>query len=226
MIKTIADLHTHTFLSDGVLSPCELIHRAFLNGYQVIGLTDHVGLGTMERVLAELREERRLAEKYWAIKILVGVELTHVPAAAISELAKRAKDLGADLVVVHGETLVEPVEPGTNRAAVSCPEVDVLAHPGLLTEEEARLAVENGVFLELSSRRGHCLANGHVAALARKTGAHLLINSDGHQPSDLLTWEFVSRVGRGAGLDAAELEQVMCENPQKLLRKIKGCAKD
>ncbi|NLM37619.1 MAG: histidinol phosphate phosphatase domain-containing protein [Firmicutes bacterium] len=225
MDKPITDFHTHTFLSDGVLSPIELLHRAFLNGYQVIGLTDHVGLGTMERVLAELREERRLAEKYWALKILVGVELTHVPAAAVSELAKRAKHLGADLVVVHGETLVEPVEPGTDRAAVSCPEVDILAHPGLLTEEEAKLAAQNGVFLELSSRRGHSLANGHVAALARKTGAPLLINSDSHEPDDLLTWEFASRIGRGAGLDATELKQVMGEAPQRLLRKLKGCAK-
>ena len=176
MTKAVADFHTHTFLSDGVLSPCELIHRASLNGYQIIGVTDHVGIGTMERVLRELREECRLAEKYWAIKTLVGVELTHVPAAAIADLAKQAKGLGADLVVVHGETLVEPLEPGTNRAAVSCPAVDILAHPGLLTAEEAELAAENGVFLELSARRGHALANGHVAALARKTGASLLIN--------------------------------------------------
>ena len=200
MAKAIADFHTHTFLSDGVLSPCELIHRALLNGYQMIGVSDHVGLGSMERVLRELREECRLAEKYWAIKTLVGVELTHVPAAAIHDLAKQAKGLGADLVVVHGETLVEPVEAGTNRAAVSCPEVDVLAHPGLITAEEVELAAKNGVFLELSARRGHALANGHVAALARKAGAYLLINSDSHQPADLLTWEFMYRVGRGRGL--------------------------
>lgn len=225
MAKAVADFHTHTFLSDGVLSPCELIHRAMINGYQMIGLTDHVGLGTMERVISELRKECRLAEKYWKIKVLVGVELTHVPAAAIAELAKEAKRLGADLVVVHGETIVEPVEPGTNWAAVNCPEVDILAHPGLLTEAEAECAAANGVFLELSARRGHALTNGHVAALARRTGAALLINSDSHQPADLLTWEFVSQVGRGAGLNTAELEEVMRTAPQKLLRKLEGCAK-
>ncbi|NLW59778.1 MAG: histidinol phosphate phosphatase domain-containing protein [Firmicutes bacterium] len=225
MTKAVADFHTHTFLSDGVLSPCELIRRAAVNGYQIIGITDHVGLGSMERILTELRKECRLVEKYWALELLVGVELTHVPAAAISDLAKEAKRLGADLVVVHGETLVEPVEPGTNRAAVSCPEVDILAHPGLLTEAEAELAAQNGVFLELSARRGHAYANGHVAALARKSGAALIINSDSHQPADLLTWEFMSQVGRGAGLDAAEVEKVMREAPQRLLRKVKGCAK-
>ena len=226
MINRIADFHTHTFLSDGVLSPCELIRRAVVSGYHLIGLTDHVGAATMERVLKELRTERDLAEKYWGIKVLVGVELTHVPAQSVPILAKEAKKLGADLVVVHGETLVEPVEPGTNRAAVSCREVDVLAHPGLITREEVELAAENHVFLELSARRGHALANGHVASLARQTGAGLVLNSDSHQPEDLLTWEFAYRVGRGAGLSAAEVEQVLAEAPRKLLRRLEKRGKN
>ncbi len=216
----IGDFHTHTFLSDGVLSPCELIRRAVVSGYHLIGLTDHVGAATMARVLKELRAERDLVEKYWGIKALVGVELTHVPAQSVSTLAKEAKKLGADLVVVHGETLTEPVEPGTNRAAVGCREVDILAHPGLLTWEEAELAAENGVFLELSARQGHSLANGHVASVARQTGANLVLNSDCHQPENMLTWEFAYRVGRGAGLSEAEVEQVLVEAPRKLLRRL------
>lgn len=220
LTREIADFHTHTFLSDGVLSPSELVRRAVVNGYHLIGLTDHVGAATMERVLKELRAESDLAEKYWGIKALVGVELTHVPAHSVPVLAKQAKKLGADLVVVHGETLVEPVEPGTNRAAVGCREVDILAHPGLLTREEAELAAENGVFLELSARRGHSLANGHVASLARQTGVDLVLNSDCHQPENLLTWEFGYRVGRGAGLSEEEVEQMLVEAPRKLLRRL------
>ena len=45
------DFHTHTFLSDGVLSPVELIRRAVSNGYTAIAVTDHAGLGDQERVL-------------------------------------------------------------------------------------------------------------------------------------------------------------------------------
>lgn len=220
MPREIADFHTHTFLSDGGLSPSELIRRAAVNGYHLIGLTDHVGAATLARVLSELRAEKELVEEYWGIKVLVGVELTHVPAGAIPVLAKEAKGLGADLVVVHGETLVEPVEPGTNRAAVSCREVDILAHPGLLTREEAELAAENGVFLELSARPGHAFANGHVAALARQTGAALVLDSDTHQPEDLLTWEFAYRVAQGAGLCGAEVEKMLVEAPRRLLRKL------
>ena len=50
-------------------------------------------------------------------------------------------------VVVHGETLVEPVEPGTNRAAVSCPEVDILAHPGCLPKRRRNLPPKTVFFL-------------------------------------------------------------------------------
>ena len=42
------DFHTHTFLSDGVLSPIELIRRAFVRGYRGMAVTDHVGLGNVD----------------------------------------------------------------------------------------------------------------------------------------------------------------------------------
>ena len=112
------DFHTHSFFSDGVLSPIELIRRAHVAGYRAIAVTDHVGLANIEQVIREVSRDCLLAEKHWGIKALPGVELTHIPAAAIGECAKLAKKCGAKVVVVHGETPVEPVEPGTNRAAL------------------------------------------------------------------------------------------------------------
>ena len=47
------------------------------------------------------------------------------------------KIANVDDLVLRDQRPVEPVEPGTNLAAASCPDVDVLAHPGLLTAEEA-----------------------------------------------------------------------------------------
>ena len=150
----IYDFHTHTFLSDGALSPIELIRRAYVRGYGVIAVTDHVGLEEQERVIKTLVGECRRASEEWDILAIPGVEITHVPKNLIAEAAQRAKDLGAQIVVVHGETIVEPVEPGSNLAALKSPCVDILAHPGIITEEEAALAAENEVFLEISSRRG------------------------------------------------------------------------
>lgn len=213
----VYDFHTHSFLSDGELSPVELIRRAGVKGYQAIAVTDHVGPGNMERVLKELIKECRLAEKYWPITAIPGVELTHVPAGSIPGLAREARDLGAELVVVHGETLVEPVESGTNRAAVSCPLVDILAHPGLLTEEEAKMALANEVFIEITARGGHNVSNGHVVQIGRKVGVKFVVDSDTHQPDNLLTESWAKTVAKGAGLDEAEVEEATVENPLQIL---------
>ena len=172
------DFHTHTFLSDGELSPIELIRRAYVQGYQAMAVTDHVGVGNLELVVKTLVVDCGAASSRWDILVLPGVEITHVPKEDIDMVARTAKELGARIVVVHGETVVEPVEPGTNRAAVSSGAVDVLAHPGLIEYDDARLAAERGVFLEVSARKGHSLANGHVVKMASLTGALTLLDSD------------------------------------------------
>ncbi|MDQ3700530.1 MAG: histidinol phosphate phosphatase domain-containing protein, partial [Chloroflexota bacterium] len=105
------DFHSHSFLSDGVLSPVELIRRAQVAGYAAIAVTDHAGPGNLEYVLDQLGRECEVASEHWPIIALPGVELTHVPAPAIAGLARRARAAGARIVVVHGETVAEPVEP-------------------------------------------------------------------------------------------------------------------
>ena len=103
-------------------------------------------------------------------------------------------------MVVHGETIVEPVIEGTNWSAVNCPEVDILAHPGLITIEEVEVAKENGILLEISSRRGHSLGNGHVAKLAVEVGADMVLNTDTHKPGDLISYEMAYKVAQGRRL--------------------------
>jgi histidinol phosphatase-like PHP family hydrolase len=214
------DFHTHTFLSDGVLSPIELIRRAGVRGYRVIGVTDHVGPGNVEHVVKTLVTDCRAASSRWNILALPGVEITHVPKEDIDEVARTAKGLGAKLVVVHGETPVEPVEPGTNLAAILSDSVDVVAHPGLIEPEDARLASERGVFLEISARKGHSLANGHVVKAAAQAGALTVLDSDAHAPEDLLTPEITQKVALGAGLDTEEAHLLLSKNPERLLAKL------
>lgn len=217
----IYDFHTHTFLSDGVLSPIELIRCATSppHNYRVIALTDHAGSGSLQRIISEIKEDCQIASAHWGIIAIPGVELTHLPTRAIAPAAKRAKQFGAQLVIVHGETIVEPVEKGTNLAALQSPDVDILAHPGLLTYEEAMLAATNDIFIEISARKGHCLTNGHVARLAQTTGIKLLLGSDSHESSDLLTPTFATSVIEGAGLKE-QLHKVMNDNPLALLSKL------
>ncbi len=216
------DFHTHSFFSDGVLSPIELIRRAHVAGYRAIAVTDHVGLANMEQIIREVTKDCLMAEKHWGIKALPGVELTHIPAAVIGECAKYAKSLGARIVVVHGETPVEPVEPGTNRAALMSSYVDILAHPGFLTTEEAQIAVVNDIYLEVTARGGHSLTNGHVVKVGLAVGAKLIVNSDAHTPDNIMKDGFASKVAQGAGIPVERLESVLLTHPLELLKRLEN----
>ncbi|MDY6966056.1 MAG: histidinol phosphate phosphatase domain-containing protein [Halobacteriota archaeon] len=213
------DFHTHTILSDGELIPSELVRRAFVNGYKGIGLTDHVDFANIDHVLSGLKKAKLLEEDL-DIKVIVGVEITHVPPSKIDRLVSKAKNGGAELVVVHGETVVEPVFASTNLSAVKNVDVDILAHPGLITPEEVKFAEENEVFLEITSRKGHNTTNGHVARVAEASKARLLVNTDAHSPDDLITGEFALKVALGAGLPEKDADETINKNPYKLLEKL------
>ncbi|HTX43813.1 MAG TPA: histidinol phosphate phosphatase domain-containing protein [Methanocella sp.] len=212
------DLHTHTLFSDGELTPSELVRRAKVCGYEAIALTDHADFTNIDFLLKGAKKARYLEEGY-DIKVLAGVEITHVPPKLIPSLARLAKESGAEIVVVHGESPVEPVAALTNLAAVECGDVDILAHPGFITEEEAKLAADHGVCLEITSRYGHNVTNGHVAQMGKQAGAKLVVNSDTHSPGDLVTGEKALVVARGAGLTEQEARDAL-ENSKGLLMKI------
>ena len=218
--EMVYDFHTHTSISDGVLSPLELVRRALINGYKAIGITDHAGIGYLERLIKEITADCVLAEKHWNIAAIPGVELTHVPAAAIAQAARKAKERGGRLVVVQGETIAEPVEPGTNMAALKSPHVDILAHPGMITIEEAKVAAAGGIYLEITARKQHSPPNKHVAEMARRAGAKLIVDSDAHDELDLLTSESAFNIARNANLTEAEIVEALQTNPQALLRKL------
>ncbi|MDP2719496.1 MAG: histidinol phosphate phosphatase domain-containing protein [Dehalococcoidia bacterium] len=216
----VYDFHTHSFLSDGDLLPIELIRRALARGYKALAITDHAGAGNLENVIKTVSADCEMARKAWDFLAIPGVELTHVPANMVDELARTAKKMGAWVVVAHGESPVEPVEKGSNGAALSSRAVDILAHPGMLSTKDAALAAANGIFVEITARKGHCLTNGHVASLARRTGMKLLVNSDAHDCDDLLTGAAARAVAMGAGLGRNMSYQTLFINPKLLLQKL------
>jgi histidinol phosphatase-like PHP family hydrolase len=211
------DLHTHSFLSDGALLPSEMLRRVEVMGYGVLAITDHADASNLEELLVQLNRLSQQEAHGFNVVLIPGVELTHVPPTRIPALAMHARRLGARLVVVHGETPAEPVAPGTNRAAVECPEVDILAHPGFITEEEAAFAASNGIALELTARGGHNITNGHVAQVARRTGAKLVINTDAHTPRDFMDQSRARLVALGAGLNEEEAEAALVSNAWELV---------
>lgn len=212
------DFHSHTVFSDGAFIPSELVRRAEVAGYRAIGLTDHGDSSNLDIVIPALVKASKALEEQFSIKVIPGIELTHVPPKLIPSLEWDARELGAKIVIVHGETIVEPVPEGTNRAALES-DIDVLAHPGLITEEEVKLAKANNICLEITGRKGHCLTNGHVARLAIKVGAKLVINSDTHGPGDLMSLDFARKVAIGAGLSEKEFKKCRL-NAEELLKKV------
>ncbi|MBW2171526.1 MAG: histidinol phosphate phosphatase domain-containing protein [Deltaproteobacteria bacterium] len=193
------DLHTHSIFSDGVLVPSELVRRAEVHGVEAIAITDHADASNLDFIIPRIVAVAEALNDVKHIRVIPGIELTHIPPSHIPSLADQARSLGAKVVVLHGETIVEPVKLGTNRAGLRA-DIDILAHPGLITDEEAAMAAENGVFLEITARKGHSLTNGHVAKLAKKHGAGLVLNSDAHEPSDLITPKQAEQIALGAGL--------------------------
>jgi histidinol phosphatase-like PHP family hydrolase len=95
--------------------------------------------------------------------------------------------------------------------------VDILAHPGLITEEEVKLAGDNNKFLEITSRKGHSITNGYVAKIAGKYNVNLVLNTDAHAPEDLIDLEFGKTVLKGAGIK--NIESVL-KNSEIIVEKI------
>lgn len=213
------DLHIHSVFSDGELIPAEIIRRLAVLGFKGLAITDHADPSNLELIVPRVARACREIGSLFGITAVAGIELTHNPPEMIGQLVREARRIGAAIVVVHGETSIEPVAPGTNRAAIEA-KADILAHPGMITGEDVKLAVENEVLLELSGRKGHCLSNGHVAMLAKQHGAGLVINSDSHAPSDFFSIGSQKSVGLGAGLTAEEVEAAI-GNSKKLLEKAK-----
>ncbi len=215
------DLHCHTLLSDGELLPVELARRALVMGHIAVAATDHASISNLDRLINDVKAEAELV-RAWDMDLLAGVEITHVPVKKLDEVIAAARRKGAEIIVVHGETVTEPVERGTNAVAVNNPDVDILAHPGFITLDEAQWAKDNDVVLEITSRKGHNATNGHVASMALEVGAKMVVDTDTHAPSDLIDYDTALKVAMGAGLPRTEAEKAVRDTPLELLRKVKG----
>ena len=214
------DLHTHSIFSDGELVPSELAQRACAAGYSTIAITDHADHSNIDFIIPRIIRVCEIITAKGNIQVLPGLELTHVDPADIATLVSEARKLGAKILIVHGETLTEPVPPGTNLAAIQAG-ADILAHPGLITEEEGRLAASKGVYLEITTRRGHSLTNGHVASVARKCGALLVLNNDTHAPGDFVGPQMAANIARGAGMSEEEVN-AMFNNSKNLIQRARA----
>ncbi|HPP66314.1 MAG TPA: histidinol phosphate phosphatase domain-containing protein [bacterium] len=201
------DLHTHSLLSDGALLPSELVRRAEEKGYIAMAMTDHVDASNFEFVIPSIIKVCENLNNSMDIRVIPGCEITHVPPDDIKKLASLCRQLGAKIIVVHGETLVEPVKVGTNHAALDS-DIDILAHPGLLSEDDAKIAAKRNIAIEISTRHGHCLGNGNIVKLWEKYNFPAVLNTDTHSPENLIELNFAKRVLLCAGVEESKLQTI------------------
>lgn len=213
------DLHTHTLFSDGVLLPSELVYRGKVKGYKAIALTDHADFSNIDFILPRIVKISKLLTSQYNINVIPGIELTCVPPDLILKAKLIAKKMGAKIILVHGESIAEPVPKGTNLKAILA-EVDILAHPGRIKEDEVKLAAQKNVYLELTTRKLHAKSNPHIYHLARKYKVKLILSSDAHQPEDLLEQTIVENILKS--INTSSLTHLI-DNAKELVRKcLKG----
>ena len=69
--RALADFHTHTLRSDGILTPAELVTAAAASGVKVLAITDH-------DTLAGVRELRASGETPAGLEVIPGIEINTV----------------------------------------------------------------------------------------------------------------------------------------------------
>ncbi len=213
------DLHCHSLLSDGALLPSEIAVRYMAKGYKAIAITDHADYSNIESCIDGMINFIQHCSRRSPIKVLPGIELTHLSLEQFKPLAKYARNRGIKVILAHGETLMEPVLKGTNLAALKA-DIDILAHPGLITDQEVKLAKEKNIFLEITARRGHCDTNLHVVEKAHKFGAKLILNNDSHHPDDILEPGVLKKIALSAGVSRKQIEKIY-KDTEHFIKKVK-----
>jgi putative hydrolase len=214
------NLHTHSLLSDGCLLPSEIAVRYLAAGYKVVAITDHVDYSNIDLVIPAILKFTRNWPKDSKIRVLPGVELTHLPLGQFASMVKYCRKKGIKIIVGHGQTTAEPVFQGTNRAALEAG-VDILAHPGYISDDDAKLAKDRGVFLEITSRKSHSLTNAFVVKQALKFKAKMILNHDSHDPEDIISPAQLRKVGIKAGLSPSQVASIY-KDTAKFLEKIQS----
>ena len=148
-----ADLHCHSVVSDGTLTPEVLAQRAKANGVELWSLTDHDEIGGQDRAIAAAQAEglpyltgAEISVTFAGVTVhILGLGFDHTDPALVEGLRQtrggreqRARDMGEDLARVG--------IPGVYEGALK-----YVGNPELISRSHfARYLVEIGVCQEIS----------------------------------------------------------------------------
>ncbi len=197
------DLHMHTTATDGRADAATMARAARAAGLEYIGITDHsqalaMAKGLDEtRALAHAAAVRGVNGQIDGITLLAGIECDIRPDGTMDLANDCLAALDFVVASVHSAFGQSP-EQMTDRllTAVSCPWVDILAHPtGRLilrrapypfdVERVFAAAAAAGVALEINGQADRLDLDDSHARLARTLGVRLVVSSDAHSPAAL-----------------------------------------
>ncbi len=155
------------------------------------------------QTLRETQKQIRTFSVYYDVHTYFAVKLMHIPPALLEEAILQYRFAGIEIVGVYGESISDTVEEGTNFAACNA-KADILYCPGLIDEKAAETAAKNQVFLEISTNKKHAYCNAHIANIAHKNGAQLVLGSDAMCMEEIHNPDMQNLICKGAGLKIQE----------------------
>lgn len=158
----------------------------------------------VEQIKNYQKEVRELSI-YYNAQAFFGIELKHIPPALLEQAILAYRHLGIDLIGVYGETICDIVEIGTNFAACNA-KADILFNPGLIDDVCMEIAAQNNVRLELSSHSRHAYCNGHIAQLAKKHNAKLILGSSASTLEEIYNPDMQKNIVLGAGTSMQNID--------------------
>jgi histidinol phosphatase-like PHP family hydrolase len=215
------DLHTHTDLTDGIVSLEGMVAAAEARGYEYYAVTDHAPNLVMQRMtdekmLAQRAELRALADTA-GVALLHGTELNIAPDGSVDWDADFLS--GFDICVASIHSSFEQDRATMTKRFVTAAEnpfVNVIGHP--LTRKVGRrppvrvdldalyaACARTGTALEINASPDRMdLPPEHIAA-ARDAGVKFAVDTDAHSLVDLTNMRYGVAAARFGGLTTEDV---------------------
>lgn len=190
------DLHMHTTYSDGAFSIEDMVKANIAKGYEFMVITDHsqslkVANGlSVERLLRQNEEIKKLNEKYKEIDIYSGIEMDILPDGSLDYEDEILAQLDYVIAAIH-QSFNQPQEEIMRRLENACnnPYVRHIAHPtGRIIGRRPGYEPDIGQLCELAEKTNTILeinANPkrldlNAETLKKHPNVKLTINTDAH----------------------------------------------
>jgi histidinol phosphatase-like PHP family hydrolase len=215
------DLHTHTDLTDGIVSLEGMIAAAEARGYEYYAVTDHAPNLVMQRMTDEKmlaqREQLRALAGTTAMTLLHGTELNIAADGSVDWDEDFLS--GFDLAVASVHSSFEQDRATMTKRFITAaenPRVNIIGHP--LTRKVGRrppvevdldalyaACARTGTALEINASPDRMDLPPQYIAAARQAGVKFAIDTDAHSLKDLANMRYGVAAARFGGLTTEDV---------------------